>query len=473
MSLITADVCEEITICGPNIIIQDCLPIGVMQDCEYTIDLEVGPSERWGNYIGLGYDWLAMQNLYAEVEFDLNKIRTLSGQELWYTTAVGGDGNDGLSGDGLLQWIDSETGDDGVVAQSNPSVYLGDLMYFNLDGGAGNDTVVGANNADILAGGSGDDEVYGLGGDDSLTGGTGSDDLYGGNGNDLADGGSGHDNIYGGDGSDGLTGGLGDDHLSGGAGNDNLDGGDGYDHMYGGNGDDWMSGGAGNDYMEGNAGNDCMTGGDGNDTMYGDSNYYNGEMRAIEVGGDDRMLGGNGDDNMFGGAGNDKMNGEAGDDNVYGDNGNDLVAGGAGNDNVYGGNGDDIVRGGMGEDTLYGGAGCDVFAFCAVELDCGDVIADFETGRDADQIDLSHIAGLDAIRVELTGDKGVVRFDLFVDGVSVQQIVVESNWDIADVFDKDTAYGTDASPFVKIADGVMVNLPSTSVLFSNDSSMFF
>ncbi len=179
---------------------------------------------------------------------------------------------------------------------------------------------------------------------------------------------------------------------------------------------------------------------------------------------------------MAGEDGDDMLDGQDGDDVVDGGNGNDLVDGGAGDDYVYGGNGDDIVRGGLGEDVLYGGAGCDIFAFCEVDFNCSDVIEDFSAGRDPDQIDLSNLSflELDSIRVEQTGFDNMVRLDLLVDGVAVQQILVASDNDanLQSVFDKDTAYGSDDGALVKIGAGVLIDLPSTSVMVA-DGGMFF
>ncbi len=38
---ITDDTCEDVTICDPNLIVQDCLPEGEDLVCLYTIDLQV------------------------------------------------------------------------------------------------------------------------------------------------------------------------------------------------------------------------------------------------------------------------------------------------------------------------------------------------------------------------------------------------------------------------------------------------
>jgi Ca2+-binding RTX toxin-like protein len=48
-----------------------------------------------------------------------------------------------------------------------------------LDGGVGNDVILGGAGADVLLGGAGNDQLYGRGGRDILIGGTGADQLYG------------------------------------------------------------------------------------------------------------------------------------------------------------------------------------------------------------------------------------------------------------------------------------------------------
>jgi VCBS repeat-containing protein len=85
-----------------------------------------------------------------------------------------------------------------------------------VNGGNGNDNVVGTGGEDLLSGGNGNDVVSGLGGHDGLSGGNGNDTLYGGAGNDF---------LYGDNGNDVLDGGTGRDVLAGGNGNDTLTGG--------------------------------------------------------------------------------------------------------------------------------------------------------------------------------------------------------------------------------------------------------
>jgi serralysin len=74
--------------------------------------------------------------------------------------------------------------------------------FKSVDAGAGNDTLTGGPDAEVLFGGDGDDRLFGNGGPDDLRGSDGDDRLFGnegpdrlecGNGLDLADGGAGTD----------------------------------------------------------------------------------------------------------------------------------------------------------------------------------------------------------------------------------------------------------------------------------------
>ena len=99
----------------------------------------------------------------------------------------------------------------------------------------------------------------------------------------------------------------------------------------------------------------------------------------------------------------------------------------------------------------------------------------FSAAKDPDQIDLSNLAGIDSIRIEETGYNNMVRIDIIDNGQAVQQILV-TNADGANlnsVFSKDTAYGTDQGALVKVGAGVMVDLPSTSVIYSDGNGLFY
>lgn len=98
-------------------------------------------------------------------------------------------------------------------------------------GGSGNDVLSGGPEADFLDGGVGDDVLNGGGGDDSIYGGLGEDELFGEFGNDW---------LYGGEGGDELMGGIGNDRMDGGEGRDVNRGGGGDDTPIDWWGDEWL-----------------------------------------------------------------------------------------------------------------------------------------------------------------------------------------------------------------------------------------
>ena len=89
------------------------------------------------------------------------------------------------------------------------------------NGGSGDDTLTGTNQADTINGGDGNDTL----GTNSAPTGNGHDLLNGDGGNDTINGGNGNDTLNGGAGNDSIVGGVGDDLIVGGAGNDVLEGG--------------------------------------------------------------------------------------------------------------------------------------------------------------------------------------------------------------------------------------------------------
>ena len=206
-----------------------------------------------------------------------------------------------------------------------------------VDGGDGNDTIIGSDGGDSLAGGADDD---------SITSGAGNDTVEGNTGNDFVDSGDGDDSVDGGDGNDNIVGGLGNDTLNGNADNDTIDGAEGNDSISGGFGNDNLNGSFDDDSIEGGLGTDLLLGASGNDTLDGGRD-------------DDTLFGHSGDDKLRGDHGNDSLNGDGGDDELVGDDGNDSLIGGSGNDGLSGGDGDDFLLGDLGEDTIVGGDGND------------------------------------------------------------------------------------------------------------------
>ncbi|MFC7494054.1 MULTISPECIES: Calx-beta domain-containing protein [unclassified Nocardioides] len=210
-----------------------------------------------------------------------------------------------------------------------------------VDGGTGNDTVVGAGSTGIVMGNDGNDtflggtgsvQVIGSGGDDVLVDGPGSQTFLGMEGRDTVDysGAPGKVRVIidgePGDGPEGqrtdnvidtdvVIGSAHDDELTGGSAAEELRGGHGVDVIEGGPGADRLDGGVGDDRLFGNTGGDHLDGGDG-----------------AEV-----LRGGDGSDTILGGAGNDDLDGEQGGDSLDAGAGDDRLRGGEAGDDLHGG----------------------------------------------------------------------------------------------------------------------------------------
>lgn len=270
-------------------------------------------------------------------------------------TANGGDGND-------------------VVTAKN-SLIGGNRLA--LEGGNGNDTLIGSKGNDTLRGGAGNDNLRSDDGNDLLLGGSGIDVINGQGGNDTLFGDEIADTVSGANSGSGdsMLGGDGNDVMSGGGGNDTMNGEDGDDSLRGNDGADVISGGMGNDALFGDISTDVLSGGSGNDTLDGGRN-------------DDTLNGNSGSDRILGDHGNDFINGGDGDNTILGGDGNDTIRTGSGNDAIFGGDGDDLINTEAGNDTIIGGDGADTML--------GGAGNDVLLGRDgADYIDGQ--AGIDII----------------------------------------------------------------------------
>ncbi len=155
--------------------------------------------------------------------------------------------------------------------------------------------------------------------------------------------------IDGGTGDDFIVGGARNDTLSGGIGDDRIDGRDGADTINGGDDDDWLNGQDGEDIINGGLGNDRIRGGEGDDDLRGNEgdDRIKGERGNDDIDGgadNDLIDGGLGDDEIHGDGGNDKINTGAGEDEAFGDEGDDLLRGDSDEDNLDGGGGDDWLQ---------------------------------------------------------------------------------------------------------------------------------
>ncbi len=286
----------------------------------------------------------------------------------------GGDGNDTIIGGGGLNTLLGGKGADLLAGAANATAN-------SLLGGSGDDTIYGGGGGDSLGGGGGNDLIFagnftaigfeqvpdiakgGGGSGYVVDGGVGNDTLIGSDGRDDLIGGDGHDLIVGGNGTPGgvpgedskLIGNKGNDTIFGGGGDDSIDGGDGDDVIFGGFLQSGLfpgifpSTGGGNNIIEGGGGNDRIFAGNGNDIIRG------GAGNDLIAGGPLELSGGT---NVFeGGTGNDSIYGGAGDDTIFGDDGNDYIISGGGNETIFVGLGTDIVSGGEGNDSIFGGGG--------------------------------------------------------------------------------------------------------------------
>ena len=100
--------------------------------------------------------------------------------------------------------VDAGAGNDYVVLEYS----AGENWQAVFHGGTGDDTLRGAQRADILFGDAGDDRLFGEQGNDALSGGAGDDHLFAGSDEDLLIGGSGRDWLFGSLDDDLLLGGF-------------------------------------------------------------------------------------------------------------------------------------------------------------------------------------------------------------------------------------------------------------------------
>ncbi len=331
-----------------------------------------------------------------------------------YTTYDGGDGFDtvlGTAGDDILrvrslslangiERIDGGGGTNVLAGTvDNNLIDIRGIELVNIariDGGRGNDTLIGDDGANILVGGDGNDTLIGNGGDDTfLVTGQNSDFAY-----TTYDGGDGFDTVLGTAGDDILRvrslslangieridGGGGTNVLAGTVDNNlidirgielvniaRIDGGRGNDTLIGDDGANILVGGDGNDTLIGNGGDDTFLvtgqnsdfayttydGGDGFDTVLGTAGDDILRVRSLSLA--------NGIERIDGGGGTNVLAGTV-DNNLIDIRGIELVNiaridGGRGNDTLIGDDGANILDGGAGADTLVGGTGNDTYLF--------------------------------------------------------------------------------------------------------------
>lgn len=347
----------------------------------------------------------------------------------------GGAGDDVLDAGGGAQggrdYLYGEAGNDRLISYG----------YAELQGGDGDDVLVGSRGvpedqwsqtSDFLYGGAGDDALHVYKDGTQVNGGEGNDTLYydgdgtyrfrldsaerlilGGTANSSATVqfgfgfGAGAD-MTGNSGNNSLTGGMADDRLDGGDGNDVLAGDGGYNTLFG---------GAGDDVLDARNGHMTADGGSGVDTAVFFDNLgdhaieivegtlrvsYQGqglphELRNVEflrfgnltiAAPTAALKGTEGADTRTGTAAAEFISGLNGSDELRGEGGADTLLGGGGSDRLIGGDGDDLLIGGWDSDYLDGGAGEDTAVFSGrmsdytIRLEAGQTIVIGADGKD-------------------------------------------------------------------------------------------
>ena len=292
--------------------------------------------------------------------------------------------------------------------------------HIRVDGGSGNDSIIGSEFADRLVGMTGNDTLVGMAGNDTLdagdgidlaeynVGGTGAINATVSTGTGAGQDGFGATDTY--DGVENLSGSPQGDTLTGDDNANTLWGNDGQDSIWGGGANDLIYGGADHDNAYGGLGDDTLYGEAGTDTLYGGDIAYidSGDGNDMLVGGDDgdsyRWPGNNqGDDYVVedpNDAGVDDFYfyyftvgvtvnlgstarqdlGTTGhltisdaqsienacgaygpDDNLTGNGLNNSLYGGGGNDTLSGMAGNDTLCGYVGNDSMVGGSDSDTY----------------------------------------------------------------------------------------------------------------
>ena len=349
-------------------------------------------------------------------------VGTIAASTLNVTDASNVGGTTGTSGfaiaDGIgsvsaidVEALDITLSDNGDTVNVSTSAASG-LQGVAVDGGAGDDRVLGASSAvAIIAAGM-----------------AGADELVGGSAADLLDGGAGADAITGNGGDDVVLVADAAEHAAG----ETIDGGDGTDTIR------FISTTAGqtltlqsgvtnvelieiSDADGDNAGTTALNV-DATDLTYSTTLQGNDgdNVLAAAASSGTTINAGGGDDALDGGSGPDTLNGGAGDDTITGNGGDDVLNGGDGDDEfVYAaGDGSDTVTGGEGAEDgtgdvldIAGLADPETWTLTASTVSDGTGTI---TYSQLEVIELETLGGNDAVSIEGLPSADVTRFD--VDG---------------------------------------------------------
>ncbi|MCE8539371.1 hypothetical protein KBY27_18095 [Ruegeria pomeroyi] len=252
----------------------------------------------------------------------------------------------------------------------------GDIFARTFDvhqvGGAGNDSLTGDSDPELIVGQGGNDTLDGRDGNDTLDGGDGNDILIGAGGADELNGGSGFDMASYADADAHVNLDLRSQGTSGDAAGDTFAsiegvlGSDYDDYVYGDSADNFIFGGRGHDRLRGDGGNDTLEGGAGRDDIRGGSGIDTASFSTAGSGVTANLTTGVGTRGNANGDTYDSIENLLGSDHadlLTGSSGNNLIEGGRGSDSLRGSAGDDTLEGGISGDEVHGGSGIDTASF--------------------------------------------------------------------------------------------------------------
>jgi VCBS repeat-containing protein len=399
--------------------------------------------------------------LSLEGSGDFNAAGNDIGDEIYGNTGsnsiTGGLGGDYISG-GV--WGIAYGGNDHLIGGGGADTL--DASWSDaswLDGGSGNDYLLGSMAGDTLLGGGGNDVLNGGSGDDSISGNIGNDELHGGVGDNSLEGGLGNDKLYGEGGANAMAGGLGDDTYFIGSGVDTVT-----ENSNGGTDTvvTWMS-----RTLDANVENLTLTGtnilGIGNNL----DNVFNSALW-----GNNQLQGGLGNDTYIVGVGDTVIeNAGEGTDTVRSgiswtldQNLENLTLTGSSpidgtgnvlNNIITGNSGNNRLDGGEGSDTLFGGQGNDIYVVDnsgdQVDESAGGGTDTVESANSYSLVESSYLLGsIENLTLTNTGttgtgndqDNGLTSnsgYNTLIGGLGNDTYVVT----YGDVIDESTGDGTD------------------------------
>ncbi|WP_448660351.1 beta strand repeat-containing protein [Sphingomonas sp. CJ99] len=290
-----------------------------------------------------------------------------------------------LATGGAIDFTGIVTGGELTLSDAGNQVVLGAATsfgdsFFAVNGGAGNDGVLGTGRGETIRGNGGNDRLEGRGGDDVLIGGAGDDLVLGGDGNDSIEDGAGIDRYDGGAGDDIFT--IGTGTVAG----DSFIGGTGFDSINVlGEGPINLSGLSFSADIERIVGGDLtltstqadgfaeisvstLTLADGGTVIFGPNGFLGRQITLSNSGNSidlsqvtlaaPTVIGGTGADLIIASAvAGGQLNGGGGNDVIFGSAGTDFISAGTGIDALVGGGGNDFYVVDRADDIIYEGAG--------------------------------------------------------------------------------------------------------------------